>query len=31
MSQMELINKIKQEPYQAAQIIQNWLRDKGEE
>ncbi|AAR33742.1 flagellar M-ring protein FliF [Geobacter sulfurreducens] len=31
VSQMELINKIKQEPYQAAQIIQNWLRDKGEE
>lgn len=27
VSQMELINKVKEEPYQAAQIIQNWLRE----
>ncbi|RNC70711.1 MAG: flagellar M-ring protein FliF [Desulfuromonadales bacterium] len=31
VSQMELINKVKQEPYQAAQIIQNWLSQKKEE
>lgn len=28
--QMELINKVKDEPYQAAQILQNWLRTKSE-
>ena len=28
--QMELINKVKDEPYQAAQILQNWLRTKNE-
>jgi len=26
--QMELMNKVKEEPYQAAQILQNWLRAK---
>lgn len=26
--QMELMNKVKDEPYQAAQILQNWLRAK---
>uniref|UniRef100_A0A831TWX5 Flagellar M-ring protein n=1 Tax=Geobacter metallireducens TaxID=28232 RepID=A0A831TWX5_GEOME len=28
--QMELMNKVKDEPYQAAQILQNWLRAKSE-
>lgn len=28
VSQMELINKVKQEPYQTAQILQNWLNQK---
>ncbi|CAG0993019.1 Flagellar M-ring protein [Geobacteraceae bacterium] len=28
--QMELMNKVKEEPYQAAQILQNWLRTKSE-
>lgn len=28
MSQIDLIDKVKQDPYQAAQILQNWLAEK---